>query len=367
MTLFQRFKRTRRPALLVALLTLAGTGCADQPERPDRIIFMVADGAGVTHWTLALFADSALAVGEFPVTGLVDTRGADHEVTGSAPGATAFATGRRSFMGAIGVGADSLPAETAVEIASARGMATGLITTTYVVDATPAAFAAHNPSRAELADIAAQMSEAGLTVLMGGGRRAFDASWRPDSVDLITQIRREHTYVETAEGLDGLDMDTVTSLVGLFAEGGMGIVPERSPTLSSMVQAALTVLDRDPDGFFLLIENEETDTQAHRNASADTVAAEMLDFDRAVGLALAYHREHPQTLVIVTADHETGGGTLVPGENRAAELRYATGDHTAALVPLFAIGPGAEAFGGLKANDEVGRMLLQLLRPADPE
>lgn len=365
MVISPRFNCIRWLAVGSLLASVVGMGCSREPERPDRIIFMVADGAGITHWTLAFFADSALAVRGFPVAGLVDTRGAGHEVTGSAPGATAYAIGRRSFMGAIGVGADSVPAQTALEAASARGMATGVITTTYVVDATPAAFAAHNPSRAELSDIAAQMSEAGLTVLMGGGRRAFDGSWRPDSVDLIAQLRGRHTYVETAEELDALDMDSVTNLVGLFAEGGMGILPERSPSLPSMVEAALAVLDRDPDGFFLLIENEETDTQAHRNASADTVAAEMLDFDRAVRIALNYHHQHPRTLVIVTADHETGGGTLIPGENRAAVLQYATADHTAALVPLFAIGPGADAFGGLKENREVGRMLLALLRPTE--
>jgi alkaline phosphatase len=324
---------------------------------------MVADGAGVTHWTLALFADSGLAVRQFPVAGLVDTRGAGHEVTGSAPGATAYSTGRRSFMGAIGVGADSMPVETVLEIAASRGMATGLITTTYVVDATPAAFAAHNASRAELDDIAAQMGEAGLTVLMGGGRRAFDGSWRPDSTDLIAQLRQRHTYVETGEELRALDLDTVTTLVGLFAESGMGVVDERSPSLSAMVQAALTVLDRDADGFFLLIENEETDTQAHRNVGADTLVAEMLDFDRAIRLALDYHRTHPRTLIVVTADHETGGGTLTPGEGRTAMLQYATGDHTAGFVPLFAIGPAAERFGGLKENREIGQLLQELLRP----
>ena len=156
-----------------------------------------------------------------------------------------------------------------------------------------------------------------------------------------------------------MNTDSVTTLLGLFALGEMPRAPERSPGLTSMMATALAILDRDPDGFFLMVENEGSDTEAHANVERDVLVAEMLDFDDAVRVALEYQERHPETLVVVTADHETGGLGLTPDRNRNVILRYSTRDHTAAFVPLFASGPGAERFGGLKENWEIGRLLLE--------
>ena len=144
-------------------------------QTPKRVILMIADGAGVAHWTLAKLAKPDLAVSQFGVSGLVNTRGADHIVTGSAAGATALATGARTVVGAIGVGPDSTPLQTVLELANARGMATGLVTTTWVVDATPAAFASHVPERGMLVDIFQQMIQLPVDVILfilpaSGGR-----------------------------------------------------------------------------------------------------------------------------------------------------------------------------------------------------
>jgi alkaline phosphatase len=326
------------------------------------VILIVADGAGVAHWSLAVLADSNLAIGRMGTVGLVDTRGSDHVVTGSAPGATALSTGVRTFMGAIAVGPDSAPHETVLEAAAARGMATGLITTTFIVDATPASFAAHVPSRGQLAEIASQMGEAGVNVMMGGGRLAFLPTWRPDSVDLLGQLQQRYSYVETAEDLQQLDTDTVTSLLGLFAERDMGIAAERPVRFADMVSAAIAVLDNDPDGFFLMIESEESDTRAHQNVDEEILVTEMLEIDEAVRLALDYQERHPETLVVVTSDHETGGITLPHDQDRNVVMQYSTQSHTGALVPLFASGPWAERFGGLLENWEVGQLLLQAVR-----
>ncbi len=142
----------------------------------------------------------------------------------------------------------------------------------------------------------------------------------------------------------------------------MPLAPERSPNLAEMTAAALRVLEKDPDGFFLMVENEGSDTEAHRNSSREIITAEMLGFDAAVGVALDYQERHPETLVLVTADHETGGLHLTHNEQREIVVGYATSDHTGALVPLFASGPGAERFGGLKGNDDIGRILMELVR-----
>jgi alkaline phosphatase len=340
--------RTRFLTLAVLLLTPSASSAQ---EAPPNIILLIADGAGTAHWTLASYASQGLAVDAMKTIALVDTRGADHTVSGSAPTATAYATGVRSFMGAIGVGPDSLARESVLEVALGRGMSAGLITTTSLADATPAAFGAHVPSRTAMVEIARQMTSKGISVLLGGGRSVFPP-----------EVRQGYTYVEEIDELRDLDVDTVESLLGLFAEGDMGVVAERGSALQDMTAAALRILDRDPDGFFLMVENEESDTQAHRNVDPEIVTSEMIDFDNAVGLALAYQAAHPRTLVVVTGDHETGGITLPHDAARDIVPQYATGRHTGALVPLFASGPDAERFAGIIENYRVGEILLEMLR-----
>ncbi len=348
----------------LCLFGLLLTSCAATAQTgPRRVILMISDGAGVAHWTLAKFARSDLAISDFPVAGLVDTRGSGHVVTGSAAGATALATGTRTFFGAVGVGPDSTVRETVLEAAKARGLGTGLITTTWVTDATPAAFAAHVPARGQLVDIMMQMTELPVDVIFGGGRRVFDIAERRDSIDLRGPVTARYSYIETAEELERLDPSSVLlPLLGLFSASDMARAPERSPSLTSMMTTALDILDRNPEGFFLMVENEGSDTEAHGNVERNVLVAEMLDFDDAVRVALEYQERHPETLIVVTADHETGGISLNPDRERNVILGYSTGDHTAALVPLFARGPGAERFGGLRENWQIGQLLLQAVQ-----
>jgi alkaline phosphatase len=359
---------TRIPArsLLFASLLLV-VSCSPRaihtaPVMPNSVIMLIADGAGVSHWTLAGFASDDLAIERMPVAGLVDTRGADQEVTGSAPGASALATGVRTFMGAISVDMDSVPRETVLEVAHKQGWATGLITTTWLTDATPAAFASHVPSRGQMAEIFRQMIDLPVNVLLGGGSSLLPLAQARLGLDLRTPAMERYTFVETEADLDNVSRSDASMVLGFFAEGDMPLAPERSPNLAEMTVAALRVLEKDPDGFFLMVENEGSDTEAHRNASREVITAEMLGFDAAVGVALDFQERNPETLVLVTADHETGGLHLTGNDQREIVVGYATIDHTAALVPLFAAGPGAERFGGLKGNDEIGRLLMELVR-----
>lgn len=347
------------------------------------MILFIGDGVGATYWTAALFAADALAVQEFPVGGLVDTRASDSQVTDSAAGATAFAAGVRTFNGAIGVGPDSAAVGTILELARERGMATGLVATSAITHATPASFAAHVPSRDMEIEIARQLAEQPITVLLGGGRAYFEPWRRPDSLDLIGGFRERGAYVETAEELEALRLDTVRAVVGLFAEGHPAgavprmivrpnadpalppdtvIIPARTPTLPQMTGAALAVLNGDPEGFFLMVEGSQPDWRGHENAPLELLTAEVLDFDAAIQVGLDYQARHPETLIIVVADHETGGLALHGDQSGAFGAHYTTNIHTATMIPLFAAGPGAEAFGGIRRNDEIGRLLLDWVR-----
>lgn len=369
-------------SILVACAgTSASSGAPAAAAEPEvrNIILMIADGTGVGVWTAAEFASDALAVKQMPVTGLVDTRSASHKVTDSAAGASVYATGQRTTNRTISVGPSSAcplprggnapgaewpagcePLETWFAIAKSKGKATGVLTTTTVVDATPASFVAHSPSRYWSEPIAVQFSEAGLDVLMGGGRASFEAATRSDGRELLAGMCARSHCVNTAAELAEYEPDA-RPLVGLFTPGDMDALEQRPVGVPAMVEAALAKLARDPDGFVAMFETEATDNATHSNLPLERVTADILEFDRAVAVALDFARRTPGTLLIVTSDHETGGFSLVE-TGRDFELKYTTRGHTGALVPLFAYGPRAARFGGFRENDEIGRALMEIAR-----
>jgi alkaline phosphatase len=378
------------------------------------VILIIGDGVGASYWTAAVFAADQLAVEELPVGGLVDTRASDNKITDSAAAATAYSSGVRTYNGAIGVDPDSNSVATVLEIAQRHGLATGLVATSSVTHATPAAFASHVPNRNMEWEIARQMAAADLDVLLGGGRRFFDPNSRPDSVDLLSSLLARYEYVETGAELEELRTGEIRRLIGLFADAELPPAPQRSPGLPEMTRAALEVLDHDPDGFFLMVEGSQPDWRGHDRGPLPDIVAEMLDLDGAIGVALEYQAKRPETLIVVTADHETGGlaihqvpsSRLLTGAAESADsvvnrlaaarsafspeltsladsasksmerlarllrrearsvadtaslvARYTSGSHTAQMVPLFASGPGAIEFGGIKDNWEIGVLL----------
>ena len=358
--------------LKLALVAALFAACAPTPDAgapapgtddgPFSVILMIGDGAGLAQWNAARMGLRELMVERMPVVGLVGTRSANSRVTDSAAGATAFASGVKTYNGAIGVGPDTVPVATVLERAEARGKATGLVATSTITHATPAAFAAHVPDRGFHYAIAAQLAEADVDVLLGGGRVFFDPAERPDSVDILGALRARATVADSTPALLALDLDGVDRLVGFTAEEQPPVAGARTPALATLTEMALDVLARDEDGFFLMVEGSQIDWRGHDNAPLGELILELNDFNNAIAAALAFQERRPNTLVIVTADHETGGLALHYGENGVFGAHYTTDGHTAGMVPLFAAGPGAEAFGGIRENDAVGRVLLDLVR-----
>jgi len=343
-----------------------------------NLVLLITDGGGAATWSVALLErGEELAVSEMPVVGLVDTRNASGGITDSAAGATAYATGTRTMNGAISVDSEcreawlrdsvavranlascgSLP--TLLEHAERAGKATGLVTTTVVSDATPASFAAHAPNRYMYAEIAPQMLASGVDVLLGGGRAIFDGSSTAGGGDLLTDACLQADCPEDAGALARLAL-TDRRLIGLFRPGELPRAGSRAPDLPTMTRAALDRLALEADGFFLLVETEGTDSGQHANEPIDVIRAEIAEFDRAVAVALEFSAGNAETLVVVTADHETGGMGLLRRDGQWA-LSYTSVGHTAALVPLFAAGPGADRLAGVHASDEVGRILRDIL------
>lgn len=347
---------------LTVLACAAGRSSGPAPE-PVRVVLVVADGAGVSYWSAArLYSDSLVVLG-LPVVGLMETGNTSRPEPESASSATALATGVRTHYTGVGVGPDSLPRRSVLEAAQGAGLATGLVTTTELVDATPAAFAAHVPTRSEREEIARQMAGRGVDVLLGDGAHHFSPAGRRDSLDLLADLRERYAFAEEPEDLARLAADpSVERLAGFFPIDSVSDPAVRRPTLAQMTAAALAVLDRDPDGFFLLVESEHTDHAGHRNVDLQRIAAETIEVDRAVREALAYRERRPGTLVVVLGDHETGGLSIRWDDESAAWVaHWSTTRHTPALVPVFAVGPAAERFAGVHSNDEIGRILLELV------
>jgi alkaline phosphatase len=339
-------------------------GSAAADGAPPRVILVIADGTGISHWTAGMLTSDSLALWRFPVTGLVDTRNVEGKITDSAASATAYATGVLTFNRFIGMGPDSSILETVMEQASRWGMSTGLVATSSIVHATPASFASHVLDRGEYEEIASQMAGSAVNVLLGGGRVYFDPAHREDGVDYLNELGRDRQTVSNAAELSAVREVEASGLIGLFADNAMPAADEgRTPTLAEMTSAALAVVDRDPDGFLLVVEASQIDWLAHDNQPFERVASEVLDCDAALHIALDYLERTPGALVVVVADHETGGTTVLEGAS-GWELRYSSGGHTAELVPMFAAGAGAAAFSGLHTADDVGRLLEAAVLPS---
>jgi alkaline phosphatase len=374
---------------LAAVLVLAassacapavGTGGTVQGTagQPVNVILFIGDGVGTAYWTAARIAADSLAIERMRVMGLTDTRSDDSYVTDSAAGATVYATGHRTYNGAIGVGprcqamfrADSAavmrnpascdPLESVFDIAIGAGIGTGLVATSAITHATPASFGAKVPFRRMQPEIATQLAATPIDVLLGGGRGFFDGTLRPDSANLLTGLCSRAACLSTAADLATYRADD-RRLVGLFAQNQMERAAVRQPLLAEMTRVALERLGRNPRGFFLMVEGSQPDWRGHANEPLSEVQAEMVDFDDAIAVGLDFARRNPQTLVLVVADHETGGLSLVmQGDTLAA--RYTTDYHTGEMTPHFAYGAGAERFAGLRENREVGRMLVEIVR-----
>lgn len=352
-----------RFSLLCCLVFTAAActnGTSDQEQEtvhPKNIILLIGDGMGVSQVTAGHTANNhQLSMTQVPYVGLVTTHMAteepdDNGITDSAASATALATGVKTLNGYIGMDPDNNPVRTILEIAHDRGLATGLIATSSITHATPASFIAHQPSRDMHEEIAADFLDIDIDLFIGGGMQYFTE--RSDERDLTSELADNGYQVL----VDIEEMKEVTSgkLAGFVADGAAPPYSEgRGDMLPDATNIALDLLSQNENGFYLMVEGSQIDWGGHDN-NMEYILGEMLDFDRAVKAALDFAREDGNTLVIVTADHETGG-TALNGVNLSTgeiEGGFTTGGHTGAMVPIFAFGPGAESFTGVYHNTEI--------------
>ncbi|MAN58362.1 MAG: alkaline phosphatase [Flavobacteriaceae bacterium] len=330
-----------------------------ETETPKNVILLIGDGMGLSQISAGIyFSETPSNFEMFSTVGLIKTSASSDLITDSAAGATAFSAGVKTFNGAIGVDAEGRAVPTLVETASERGLATGIIATSSVVHATPASFFAHVRSRRFYDEIATYLSGSELDFVAGGGRKFFTN--REDGRDLYTELVK-NGYTLHTETLPASAENEKPVI--LLAEDGMPKMTEgRGDFLPNATKLALENLSAEDNGFFLMIEGSQIDWGGHANDAAYLIG-EQLDFDKTIGVALAYANANPETLVIVTADHETGGFTLAAdeGDYNAIKPSFSTGGHSATLIPVFAKGPGEEKFGGVYENTAVYEKIRELL------
>lgn len=334
-----------------------------EDNKIKNVILMIGDGTGLAQISSGQIAiagpDGLLHMQTMPVTGIVKTHSSDNLITDSAAGATAYSCGLKTYNGAIGVTPNKVSCKTILELAEEQGLSTGLISTSSITHATPASFASHVVQRSMQEEIAEDFLDSGVEVFLGGGVKWFDQELRSDSLDLMGKFRDEgYEIVLNEDQLHGLSSE---KLLGLFAEDGLER-NEGEPSSATMVDKALQILNKNENGFFLMVEGSQIDWAGHGN-NVEYLKREIKDFDEAVKKVLDFAQRDGETLVVLTADHETGGMTMQRqiAEGDSLEIFWTTDYHTGVPVPLMAYGPKATEFMGWRDNTYVGIKLAELL------
>ena len=349
---------------LLAFVILALTpSCNNKKEEPQEqpkamnVIYMIGDGMALPQVYAAMLAShEKMTFSQFPYIGVVDTHSASNDITDSAAAGTALSSDHKTNNAMLGMNPDSIPVKTLLEVFAEQGKETGIVVSSYVTHATPAAFYAKVPHRRQYEDIAVQMAENPyLNLIIGGGMKHFNQ--RKDSLDLVARMENELGWT-VYDTLDGIDVNCKKYAV-MANDDHMPPAAVRGDFLPRAVKTALKTLDSAENGFFLMVEGSQIDFACHGHDST-WMMDEMLDFDYAIKVALDYAKEKGNTLVVVTADHETGGLTLPDPQGKYTNVvfNYSTGSHTCMPVLVYAYGPGAEQFTGWMQNTDLKGKIL---------
>ncbi len=348
--------------LIVALLfSLPLAGFSQKDKHPKNIILMVGDGMGVAQIYAGLTANHGkLNLEQCTTVGFHKNQASDKYVTDSAAGATAFACGQKTYNGAIGVDANGKSIPTILEIAERNGLATGLIATCSITHATPACFISHQASRSLDENIALDFLKTDVDVFIGGGRKFF--TQRKDSLNLTDSLKARGYQIANSIG----EVQQVTSgkLAAFLAdEQQPKFSAGRGDELVKSTEVALQLLKSNKIGMFMMIEGSQIDWGGHGN-DTQYIIDEMLDFDNAIGKVLDFAKKDGNTLVIITADHETGGFSIIGGDMKTGQVegKFTTGNHTGVMIPVFAFGPGAEKFSGIYENTDIFHKMMDAFK-----
>jgi alkaline phosphatase len=362
-----------------------------QPKAPKHIVLIIGDGTGLAQWSaynakrtqgINSMDSAAIVFTDFPVIGFSLTSSADAFITDSGAGATALATGKKANNYMIGMAADSTKPITISEIAHRMGKSTGIAVTCELTHATPGSFFAHQPSRKLMNEIGADfitgmsphdladlqerngqtdvgsqfVKKGSIDVALGGGRKYFDTNALKNNGYAIG------TGYEAMKQLQNQGRRVVFYDDQPFPPKAHEGRNKEGMYLADASESVLNTMFLNPKGSFTMIEGSQVDWAGHENDST-YLMSEMEDFDVAIRRVIAMAKADKNTLVIVTADHETGGLSLTDWDKARSQpaMHFSTGHHTGIPVPVFAYGPGAELFSGAYQNTAIFTKIQDLL------
>jgi len=349
--------------LIIATALFSSSCCSNNekqaPKTAKNVIVLIGDGMGTAQvYSLLLTSQEKTAFERFPYSGFSITKSASNEITDSAAGGSAIANGKKSNNGVVGMNPDSIPVPSMLEIFADQGKKTGVVVTCSVTHATPADFIAHNITRKDNEGIALEIAnKEKLDVLFGGGKKYFTE--RKDNLDLLSMMWEKGWNIY--DSLPQIEDNNARTMV-LTCRKHMVKAPERGDFLPTATAKAIEMLDNNK-GFFLMVEGSQIDFACHDNDSA-TLVEEMRDFNKTLNVVLDFAEKDQNTLVVVTADHETGGLTIVDPEGKytRTDFKFSTGSHSAVFVPVFSYGPGAEKFSGIMDNTEIISKIMEIAK-----
>ena len=319
----------------------------DQGVKPTNIILMIGDGYGLAQITSAMIANRGkLTLTGLKNIGLVKTASYDDLITDSAAGATAMATGKKTNNRAIGTDPEGQALPNLIDALSKKDFNTAIVSTDAIYGATPSSFYAHRVERDDTPGLIEDLKSSPLDLFIAGGEKDKES---------IAKVFSE-------QQLDNLSDFKNPTGIYLGDNKAPSISNGRGSMLPKSVAKALSVLESKEEPFFLMVEGAQIDNGGHSNSTSDIVR-EMLDFDQTVAEALKFADANQNTLVIITADHETSGFGIVGGslEDGSVQGDFLTVDHTGIMVPLFSYGPKSENFNGIYENTEIFHKILEIL------
>ena len=348
----------------MACNTNTGVNEVPKHKKPLNIILLIGDGMGLSQVSSAFYyKEGTINISRFKNIGLFTNSSSSHKITDSAAGATAFSCGKKTYNGAVGMDTDSLPINNITELLVNKGYISGLVATSSITHATPAAFYAHAKLRKKEELIASQLPVSNIRFFAAGGLQYFNK--RTDAINYYDTLLHKGFIVDTVALSKNIE-DYNTKYGFLLSGDGMPKQIEgREDFLPKATDLAIEYLSKSDSGFFLMVEGSQIDWAGHDNDS-EYLISEMIDFDNAVGKALDFAEKDGNTLVIVLADHETGGFALAAdntikmnGDYDVISPVFSTKGHTANLIPAYTYGPGAENFIGFYQNNEIFEKIFQ--------
>lgn len=368
----------RKLLLLIAIALIATTGVeakSPKTEKVNNIIIMIGDGMGLGHASMLQLEEKyqPTAFDRAHNIALIKTYSSNNRVTDSAAAGTALATGHKTNNATLGQLPDGTPVESITTKAKRNDFGTGLVVTCYIQHATPAAFYAHRENRGDNNGISEDFSNADFDVVFGGGMRYFKEYYDKQNKDCNKELKALGYSLHT----DLSNIPSQGKVLGLVADGSLSSAEndQRGEYLTEATEKALEILTNNAKnnkykGFVLMVEGSNIDGVSHaRNPRG--ILAETRDFANAINAAMDYADTHPGTLVVVTADHETGG-LSIPSNKTDFTLpesgigyAFGTSSHTATMVPVYLYGAGAHSICGIMENSELGQKLQEILKVSD--